>query len=73
MSSLNENDLNQVSGGMVGPDPNWYAINARGLKYGSPEYINYCNKNGLDPNLSLDQINANQEARNRTNASLRKF
>ena len=67
MSSLNENELKQVSGGAIGPDPNWYAINARKLEYGSDEYIDYCNKNGLDPNLSLDEINKRQNQRNKIN------
>lgn len=70
LNSLNENELNQVSGGAIGPDPLMYAIKARGMKYGSEEFKNYCKEIGENPDISMDEIIRRQESRNATNRML---
>ena len=71
MNSLNETDLNQVSGGAVGPDPLWYAVNVKGVKIGSNEFNNICNENGVDPTtVTMKDINNRQNEREKYNANL---
>lgn len=70
LNSLNENELNQVSGGAVGPDPIWYMVNVKGVKPGTDAFNKICEENGVNPNISMDEINARQEGRNAINRRL---
>jgi len=71
-NSINEEDLKNVSGGVVGPDPIWYAINAKGVQYGSDEFNDICNKYGVDPSISMDSINERQNNRMKRNSNYRR-
>ena len=67
MSNLNKNELNQVSGGAIGPDELWYGVKTGRIPYGSDKFKETCNRLGVDPNISMEGIEARQERRNQLN------
>lgn len=68
---IHENDLSQVSGGMVGPDPLYYAVHVKGVPFGSEEFNRICEDNGVDPrSVSKSDLLARQQERDNINKSL---
>ena len=67
---LSDEALGNVSGGVIGPDKQYYAIYSSGLKYGSQEYIDFCKQYNLDPYRSLEDIQKSQAEINQKNAQI---